>query len=183
MDGAKYTDAQIWEFVGVVMGLARAGRRSTRAVLAQCPPCHFFALERLHRTIRQRGRDGAIYMGDLAAALHDSPQAASRTIRILEKDGLAERRPDPKDRRKTLVCLTPLGLERLAVCEEALKEYLRSVWERLGGEHSAALLREVRLLQEALAAQIPVGAADGEGGQLPAGEPGAPPPADPPRRP
>lgn len=155
MQEAAYTDAQVWDFVQFCMKLVKTGRRTVRAVLDQCPSCHFFALERLDGAIKKYGRDDAIYMGDLAAALHDSPQAVSRAIRILELDGLAERAPDPADRRKTLVRLTPLGHERRRVCEDALRLHMRQVWQRLGPAHTAALLAEARLLEQALAETMP----------------------------
>lgn len=175
MEETSYTDAQVWDFVRLCMTLARTGRRSVRAVLDRCPPCHFFMLERLHDVIRQRGQDGAIYMGDLAAVLHDSPQSVSRMIRTLEQDGLAERTPDPADRRRTLVRLTPLGDERRGVCEGALRTHMREVWQRLEPEHTATLLANVRLLEEALAATLPETAGPEE-------EEPPPPPPGPPRR-
>ncbi|MHB1063444.1 MAG: MarR family winged helix-turn-helix transcriptional regulator [Georgenia sp.] len=42
------------------------------------------------------------------------PSVISRQIGTLERDGLLRRRPDPEDRRASLVSLTDLGRDRLA---------------------------------------------------------------------
>lgn len=151
MEPVQVSDQQIWEFLRFVMQLSRTGRQGARTVLEGCPKCHFWMLERLHCCIDRHGRDGAIYMSDLAAALRDSPQSVSRGIRTLEQDGLAERTPDPADRRKTLVRLSPLGEENRRLCEGALRGYLRRVWDQMGPDHVNALLAEARLLETALA--------------------------------
>ena len=51
-------------------------------------------------------------MQELAAAVHLSQSALSRTVARLEKDGLVARAMCPDDRRGISVCLTPEGRER-----------------------------------------------------------------------
>ena len=148
-------DAEIWRFLQFLMRLTRTAKRGARTVLEDCPRCHFSMLEQLHCSIVRHGQNGAIYMGDLAEAMHASPQIVSRAIRTLEQDGLAERASDPADRRRTLVRLTPQGEQDLRTCEEALRAYLRTVWQHLGAEHGRALLKEASLLETALAEAAP----------------------------
>jgi DNA-binding MarR family transcriptional regulator len=51
-------------------------------------------------------------MQELAAAVHLSQSALSRTVGRLEKDGLVSRAMCPEDRRGVAVCLTDEGRER-----------------------------------------------------------------------
>jgi len=58
-------------------------------------------------------REGDRTTSALAAAERVRPQSMAETIADLEGDGLVTRRPDPSDRRQTLIGLTALGRERL----------------------------------------------------------------------
>ena len=64
-------------------------------------------LERLACDCGERPR-----MQELAAAVHLSQSALSRTVGRLEKDGLVHRAMCPEDRRGVAVCLTDAGRER-----------------------------------------------------------------------
>src|SRR3954452_3946984 len=55
---------------------------------------------------------GPARMQELAAAVHLSQCALSRTVGRLEKDGLVHRAMCTEDRRGVAVCLTDLGRER-----------------------------------------------------------------------
>jgi len=67
---------------------------------------------------------GPVRLGSLADALGTTDATASRNVDVLEREGLAERRPDPDDARGVLVAATREGavevrrrrrqLERLA---------------------------------------------------------------------
>jgi DNA-binding MarR family transcriptional regulator len=48
-------------------------------------------------------------LGELSAAEQVRPATMSRIVDVLERKGLAERRPDPRDRRVVRVGATPLG--------------------------------------------------------------------------
>jgi DNA-binding MarR family transcriptional regulator len=52
---------------------------------------------------------GAVRLSELSDRLHIAPRSATEVVDALEKRGLAERRPDPDDRRATLVTLTEHG--------------------------------------------------------------------------
>jgi DNA-binding MarR family transcriptional regulator len=71
-----------------------------------------------------REPDG-IRQGELARRLGVRPPTVSAAVRRLEAHGMLHRRPDPKDPRARLVCLSPdasllPGLEVLARMEEIL---------------------------------------------------------------
>lgn len=59
-------------------------------------------------------QDGVLTAADLSASLHVQPQSLTRLLAELEGDGLILRQPDPKDRRRGLIRLTPAGTEALA---------------------------------------------------------------------
>ena len=67
----------------------------------------FEVLERLACDCGERPR-----MQELAAAVHLSQSALSRTVGRLERDGLVSRAMCPEDRRGVAVCLTAEGRER-----------------------------------------------------------------------
>ncbi|GAA3630491.1 MarR family winged helix-turn-helix transcriptional regulator [Microlunatus ginsengisoli] len=63
---------------------------------------------------------------DLAGSLHVGPSGVSRAIVPLEREGLIERRPDPRDARACRLSLTDLGRERLAAIQDAYVERVRA---------------------------------------------------------
>ena len=69
----------------------------------------FEVLDRLACDCGERPR-----MQELAAAVHLSQSALSRTVGRLERDGLVTRAMCPEDRRGVAVCLTDAGRERYA---------------------------------------------------------------------
>ena len=133
--------------------LSKASKTGMRAALADCPKCHFNMLEGLLHAINCHGKDGAIYVSDLAREIrqplpggtrgpprHFQPlPAVSRGLRLMEQDGTVVREPDPADRRKTLVRITPKGYELCHQCEQALRNYFASVLARLEPEQVAQM--------------------------------------------
>jgi DNA-binding MarR family transcriptional regulator len=59
-------------------------------------------------------REGAQSTVDLAAAERVRPQSMGQTLAELEAQGLVSRHPDTRDRRRTLIELTPEGRRVLA---------------------------------------------------------------------
>ena len=102
---------------------------------------HRFPLS--HGTVLGRlDREGAMSVSDLAAADRVRPQSMAQTVADLEADGLVSRRPDPDDKRRALVELTPHG--RTALNDDRRK---REGWlaEVIAGDLSAeeqVVLRE-----------------------------------------
>ena len=89
--------------------------------------------------INCHGKDGAIYVSDLAREIRQPLPAVSRGLRLMEQDGTVVREPDPADRRKTLVRITPKGYELCHQCEQALRNYFASVLARLEPEQAAQM--------------------------------------------
>lgn len=57
--------------------------------------------------------DGPQRPGELAARLDLAPRSVTTKVDLAAVEGLVERRPDPTDRRATLVELTPAGQQLL----------------------------------------------------------------------
>jgi DNA-binding MarR family transcriptional regulator len=78
-------------------------------------------------------------MGELAARSHLAKQTMTTMVRVVERAGFVERRPDPEDARATRVHLTTRGhrLQPIAAREVARLE--RQIEERLGDRRTAAL--------------------------------------------
>ena len=110
------------------------------------------ALEPLHVT-PSRGRALAVLLGRgpmrpgaLAEHLRIAPRSATEVVDDLERRGLAERTPDPDDRRATLVNLTAAGL----AAGDAIRSARRATAERffagLDADDRADLTRILRRL-------------------------------------
>jgi len=77
---------------------------------------------RLRVLIRLRhSSDGQLPLGVLAEVLNVTPRTMTDIVDVLERDGLAERVPDPVDRRSVLAVITEAGLSRInAMREDAM---------------------------------------------------------------
>lgn len=95
-------------------------------------------------------RDGPASVSDLANAERMRPQSMAQTVGDLEQAGLVSRRPDPGDRRRAFVELTPAG--RALVKEtRALREgWLAEALDTTLDAHERALLREALALFDRL---------------------------------
>lgn len=92
-------------------------------------------------------REGARTTSALAVAERVRPQSMAQTISELSADGFVSRRPDPGDRRQTLIELTPLGGEALAR-ERARREgwLALAIADNLDAGEQEVLARAVPLL-------------------------------------
>jgi DNA-binding MarR family transcriptional regulator len=92
-------------------------------------------------------REGTASVSDLAAAERMRPQSMAQTVHDLEAAGLVSRRPDPDDRRRFFVELTPAGGELLRTTRATREGWLTDALEReLSAEERAALARALALL-------------------------------------
>ncbi|MGW2784591.1 MarR family winged helix-turn-helix transcriptional regulator [Streptomyces populi] len=105
-------------------------------------PAHGFAFARL-------APDGAT-VGDVAAHLGVTKQAASQLVEELVRKGYVERRPHPDDARARLVVLTELGWACTRAAEEAAADAVRA-WAEVVGEGG------MRALHACLAGIAPYG--------------------------
>jgi DNA-binding MarR family transcriptional regulator len=92
-------------------------------------------------------RHGPQSVSDLAVAERVRPQSMAQTVGDLEGDGLVERNPDPGDRRRALVSLTPAGLDRLEADRRHREGWLAKAIEELPAEDQATVERAIVLLR------------------------------------
>ena len=133
--------------------LSKASKAGMRAALADCPKCHFNMLEGLLHSINCHGKDGAIYVSDLAREIRQPLPAVSRGLRLMEQDGTVVREPDPADRRKTLVRPTEKGLDASRQAEAAISRYFERVICRIPEEQREQLFSLTGVLLEAVEAE------------------------------
>lgn len=86
-------------------------------------------------------REGACSVSDLAGAEGMRPQSMAQTVADLESDGLVRRRPDPHDRRRALVELTPVGRRTLLTERQRREGWLARELSALS-EGERAIVRE-----------------------------------------
>jgi DNA-binding MarR family transcriptional regulator len=92
-------------------------------------------------------REGPQSTSDLATTERVRPQSMSQTIAELEAQGLIARRPDPGDRRRTLLDLTGGGQEALREERARREGWLADALKtELDSEERVALDRALRLL-------------------------------------
>jgi DNA-binding MarR family transcriptional regulator len=91
---------------------------------------------------------GPITLGRLANAEQVKPPTMTRIVTGLEKEGLVQRKGEPRDRRLTTIHATPKGQRVLAAGRARRVELLADAVERLGAKEVAELGRGVQLLRE-----------------------------------
>jgi DNA-binding MarR family transcriptional regulator len=84
--------------------------------------------------------EDALRIGEIARRARLSKQTMTTMVRLCERDGLVERRPDPDDRRATRVHLTPKA-KRLQPGAEAVLADLESKVETMLGQRDRRTLR------------------------------------------
>ena len=96
-----------------------------------------------------RLREGPTRQHVLAAEFGLAPHSITDIVDALERQGLAERRPDPTDRRAKLVAITDAGEAALNVANATRERLLTQVFGALSGADRATLLRLLDSLDEA----------------------------------
>jgi len=91
---------------------------------------------------------GAIRLSDLSGRLHIAPRSATEVVDALESRGLVERRPDPGDRRATLVEVTEQGASVLDAIRAVRGTEAERVFGRLSQTDRAHLARILRKLRD-----------------------------------
>jgi DNA-binding MarR family transcriptional regulator len=124
-------------------GVARALRRLTTSTLEpwEVNPSH-------SRALRELDQHGVMRPSELSEHLRIAPRSATEVIDALEERGLVERRPDPNDRRATLVTLTESGRSTSTAIRAArTQEAERFFGDLTPTERSqlAAILRKLRV--------------------------------------
>jgi DNA-binding MarR family transcriptional regulator len=99
------------------------------------------------RALRVLMRHGAIRLSELADHLHIAARSTTEVVDALEARGLVERRPDPGDRRATLVEVTEHGasiLDAIRVARGTEAERAFGRLSRTDRAHLARILRKLR---------------------------------------
>src|SRR5919201_6192863 len=71
--------------------------------------------------------EDGLRMGELGRRARLSKQTVTTMVRLLERDGLVERRPDPSDARASLIFLTPRSRLFRPIAEQVLSELDKNV--------------------------------------------------------
>ena len=100
------------------------------------------------RALRVLKRHGTMRLSELSDHLHIAARSATEVVDALESRGLVQRRPDPGDRRATLVEVTGHGAGVLEAIRAARGTEAGRVFGRLSPADRAALARILRQLQE-----------------------------------
>jgi DNA-binding MarR family transcriptional regulator len=91
-------------------------------------------------------RFGPSSISDLATAERMRPQSMAQTVRDLEESGLVSRRPDPDDRRRAFVELTPAGLDAVRSTRAQRETWLTQTLDRELDAGERALLHQALAL-------------------------------------
>ena len=122
--------------------VARALRHRTRVALEP-----WDLSPSLARAMNVLARQGELRPGTLADHLHIAPRSATEVVDDLQRLGLAERRPDPGDRRAVRVALTPDGARAAEAIQAARQAEGDRFFAALSEEDRAALARILRTLR------------------------------------
>jgi DNA-binding MarR family transcriptional regulator len=139
------------ELADAVLALLRGWRALTHRAEAAGTPSTMAVLE-LVRLLGESERR----LSEIALLRGVDQSVVSRQISELQAKGLVCRRPDPVDRRASLVRLTPSGHELLGRIGELRRSWLRGALSRVPGTDVRATAR----LVGALAAEIAERATD-----------------------
>lgn len=92
------------------------------------------------------GAGSPLRVSELARRLDVIPRSATSVADLLESRGLVERRPDPGDRRATLVAMTPSGDDVLRALRSRRTAGLAELLDRLTADEQAELIRLLTIL-------------------------------------
>lgn len=86
-------------------------------------------------------KSGSVAMSVVAKELKVTPAMVSKTVGVLESKGLVQRVIDDSDRRGIKVCCTEKGNELYNINSAHAKEKLNMVFDEMGRENVAEMLR------------------------------------------
>jgi len=98
------------------------------------------------RALRVLARHDEIRLSDLAEHLHIAARSATEVVDGLEAKGLVQRRPDPQDRRATLVTPTRPGADLIAAIRTTRGTQAERLFDQLSATDRANLGRILRKL-------------------------------------
>lgn len=102
---------------------------------------------RVMRVLADRGATDATCLSDVSL-LHGP--SITRILKDLEERKIVVREPDPNDRRRALVALTPQGREIVKLIARDVLRVMREYSERFGADRLERLSNELRALSAAI---------------------------------
>ncbi len=93
---------------------------------------------------------GPVRLGTLADALGTTDATASRNVDVLERQGLAERRPDPDDARGVIVAATSEGLSEVRRRRRQLERLAQRALDGLSADEARRVADALEELQTLL---------------------------------
>ena len=96
------------------------------------------------RALRVLMRHGVMRLSELSDRLHIAPRSTTEVVDALESRDLVQRRPDPDDRRATLVELTEHGASVLGAIRGTESERVFGRLSPADRAHLARILRKLR---------------------------------------
>lgn len=129
-------------FPRVTRGMRRWQDRFAPASSAPLGPRHVAALEQL--------RGGPLTVGELAARLGLTLPTVSGVLADLDRAGFVERRPDPADRRRTIVRIPADQGTRIGEWLDGAAAPLARVLDKLEPSEQEAFLKAMDLLETEL---------------------------------
>jgi len=94
------------------------------------------------------GENDGLTQKELAAKSYRDPASITRTLDILGKKGLVERRPVPKDRRQYSICLKPEGYKFIETNFPLIQRMRSRSVEGLSEQDLSDLMRILGRIQE-----------------------------------
>jgi DNA-binding MarR family transcriptional regulator len=140
-------------FPRVSRGMRRWQDRAAPQTQAPLGPRHVAALEQL------RGDPATV--GELASRLGLTLPTVSGVLAELDRAGFVQRRPDPADRRRTIVQMTPAHRAEIVQWLDGAARPLARVLDQLDASEQAAFLKAMNLLETELGSQDCPGAPGG----------------------
>jgi DNA-binding MarR family transcriptional regulator len=122
-------------------------RRMFRAVNEEMSECGL-SMARTKVLMRLR-EQGPTRQSVLAADFGLAPHSITDIVDALERQGLAERRPDAADRRAKLVAITDAGEACLSVASATRERLLKQIFGALSQEDRVTLVRLLDVLDDA----------------------------------
>jgi DNA-binding MarR family transcriptional regulator len=96
------------------LGALRLAAKQVHHLMERFAESHGLSESRLQVLTRlYHSPDHRLALGALAEGLNVTPRTMTDIVDVLERDGLAQRLPDPADRRSVLAVITPDGLSRI----------------------------------------------------------------------
>jgi len=112
------------------------------------------------KMLRRLHEQGPTRQNVLATDFGLSPHSITDLVDGLERHGLAERRPDPTDRRAKLVAITDAGEAGLAVANATRERLLKEIFGALSEADRTTFLRLLDGLDDAARRLISASAPD-----------------------